>query len=88
MEDREKEEAEEVKKKINARPTSHLDTFKTVLVISITSIRRNYLKNNRAVICRKQISVEGNGHCCHRPSSNWETKPTQSSGELVTVENI
>ena len=27
----------------------------------------------RAVICRKQISVEGNGHCCHRPSSNWET---------------
>jgi len=21
----------------------------------------------------KQISVEGNGHCCHRPSSNWET---------------
>src|SRR6218665_1290057 len=28
---------------------------------------------NRAVICQKQISVEGNGHCCHRPSSNWET---------------
>src|SRR6218665_1337837 len=27
----------------------------------------------RAVICQKQISVEGNGHCCHRPSSNWET---------------
>jgi len=24
----------------------------------------------------KQISVEGNGHCCHRPSSNWETKPS------------
>jgi len=21
----------------------------------------------------KQISVEGNGHCCYRPSSNWET---------------
>ena len=21
----------------------------------------------------KQISVEGNGHCCHRPSSIWET---------------
>jgi len=21
----------------------------------------------------KQISVEGDGHCCHRPSSNWET---------------
>jgi len=21
----------------------------------------------------KQISFEGNGHCCHRPSSNWET---------------
>jgi len=21
----------------------------------------------------KQISVEGNGHCCQRPSSNWET---------------
>jgi len=19
------------------------------------------------------ISVKGNGHCCHRPSSNWET---------------
>jgi len=19
------------------------------------------------------ISVEGDGHCCHRPSSNWET---------------
>src|SRR6218665_1870644 len=29
--------------------------------------------NIRAVICQKQISVEGNGHCCHRPSSNWET---------------
>ena len=27
----------------------------------------------RAVICQKQISVEGNGQCCHRPSSNWET---------------
>src|SRR6218665_3735302 len=27
----------------------------------------------RAVICQKQISVEGDGHCCHRPSSNWET---------------
>src|SRR6218665_2357056 len=27
----------------------------------------------RGVICLKQISVEGNGHCCHRPSSNWET---------------
>src|SRR6218665_2397164 len=27
----------------------------------------------RTVICLKQISVEGNGHCCHRPSSNWET---------------
>jgi len=26
-----------------------------------------------AVICQKQISVEGDGHCCHRPSSNWET---------------
>ena len=23
----------------------------------------------RAVICQKLISVEGNGHCCHRPSS-------------------
>ena len=21
----------------------------------------------------KLISVEGDGHCCHRPSSNWET---------------
>jgi len=21
----------------------------------------------------KPISVEGDGHCCHRPSSNWET---------------
>src|SRR6218665_3997497 len=28
----------------------------------------------RAVICQKQISVEGNGHCCHRPSSNWESR--------------
>src|SRR6218665_4192484 len=27
----------------------------------------------RAVICQKQIYVEGDGHCCHRPSSNWET---------------
>ena len=26
----------------------------------------------------KQISVEGNGHCCHRPSSNWETNLGQS----------
>src|SRR6218665_2336907 len=32
----------------------------------------------RAVICQKQISFEGNGHCCHRPSSNWETKPTRA----------
>ena len=29
-------------------------------------------------ICKKQISVEGNGHFCHRPSSNWETKHTES----------
>jgi len=21
----------------------------------------------------KLISVEGDGHCCHKPSSNWET---------------
>src|SRR6218665_1017322 len=28
---------------------------------------------HKAVVCQKQISVEGNGHCCHRPSSNWET---------------
>ena len=24
------------------------------------------------------ISVEGDGHCCHRPSSNWEASLRQS----------
>src|SRR6218665_1918749 len=33
----------------------------------------NQDRRNRAVICQKLISVEGDGHCCHRPSSNWET---------------
>src|SRR6218665_2681492 len=36
----------------------------------------NMSRNSRIIIsCNmpKQISVEGNGHCCHRPSSNWET---------------
>src|SRR6218665_3771358 len=28
--------------------------------------------------CQKQISVEGNGHCCHRPSSNWETNQSST----------
>lgn len=27
----------------------------------------------RAVVCQKIISVDGDGHCCHRPTSNWET---------------
>src|SRR6218665_1673523 len=26
----------------------------------------------------KLISVEGDGHCCHRPSPNWETNLTCS----------
>src|SRR6218665_576628 len=26
-----------------------------------------------AAICHKLISVEGDGHCCQRPSSKWET---------------
>src|SRR6218665_2256289 len=25
------------------------------------------------ILCQKLISVEGDGHCYHRPSSNWET---------------
>src|SRR6218665_325256 len=40
-------------------------------------------KKRRAVICQKQISVEGNGHCCHRPSSNWETN--QEDNILIKV---
>src|SRR6218665_3833345 len=40
--------------------------------------------SKRAVICQKQISVEGNGHCCHRPSSNWETNHHSSSGSVAT----
>ena len=38
--------------------------------VKFWSNKKNSL--NRAVICQKQISVEGNGYCCHRPSSNWE----------------
>jgi len=38
----------------------------------------------------KKISVEGNGHCCHRPSSNWETNnngifSTLNLGSLVCM---
>src|SRR6218665_2875137 len=41
----------------------------------------------KAVICPTQISVEGDGHCCHRPSSNlgnrWCQCPiTSSLGEF------
>src|SRR6218665_3440774 len=36
---------------------------------------------DKAVICQKQISVEGNGYCCHRPSSNWGTN--QSSNPFI-----
>jgi len=53
----------------------NLDTFKTLSQI-VTIITISMLKpivNVKAVICRKQISVEGDCHCCHRPSSNWET---------------
>jgi len=25
-----------------------------------------------------QIFVKGDGHCCHRPSSNWETNRSRS----------
>src|SRR6218665_1671267 len=31
--------------------------------------------NESSRMSQKLISVDrGNGHCCHRPSSNWETK--------------
>src|SRR6218665_808714 len=40
-----------------------------------------------AVICQKHISVEGDGHCCHRPSSNWESNdspPAHSTCALAS----
>ena len=35
----------------------------------------------------QSISVEGNGHCCHRPSSNWETNQ-QSVSRVAISESI
>jgi len=39
---------------------------------------------------QKLIFFEGNGHCCHRPSSNWETNQmryleTQSFSRVTTL---
>jgi len=31
----------------------------------------------------KLISVKGDGHCCHRPSSNWETKALMEKSTLI-----
>ena len=48
------------------------NTFKQCLPDNIIYIS-SFIRQAGAVICQKQISVEGDGHCCHRPSSNWET---------------
>src|SRR6218665_1303659 len=39
--------------------------------------QRGHSEPRRAVICQKLIFVEGDGHCCHRPSSNWETNQSE-----------
>jgi len=46
-------------------PPVKISVFKADFPITLTS--------KRAVIGQKQISVEGDGHCCPRPSSNCET---------------
>src|SRR6218665_191906 len=33
----------------------------------------------------KKEQVEGNGHCCHRPSSNWETNQAVHKSLVTTV---
>ena len=53
-----------------------IDTFKVHSTVAINSIiQKTFLLPAiyRAELCQKQISVKDNGHCCHRPSSNWET---------------
>jgi len=38
----------------------------------------------RAVICQGKNYVDGNGHCCHRPSSNWKTNLTVTPTRAFT----
>src|SRR6218665_2592626 len=45
-------------------------------------------QKSRVVICQKQISVEGDGHCCHRPSSNWETNQPHKQFRLCDSSSI
>jgi len=33
----------------------------------------------------KLISVKGDGHCCHRPSSNWETNQRGWGSSNATI---
>src|SRR6218665_2091045 len=37
--------------------------------------------------CQKLISVEGDGHCCHRPSSNLETNQPTGTSNLIIFKN-
>src|SRR6218665_3032701 len=57
-----------------------LNTFITLKpMLYETEVHSPSQLSKRAVICQKQISVEGDGHCFHRPSSNGQT------GKPVTV---
>src|SRR6218665_2533745 len=57
-----------------------LDTLNLRLHQAINSL---FSFKQRAVICQKQISVEGDGHCCHRPSSNWETNQPNNERSYI-----
>src|SRR6218665_1374303 len=51
---------------------------------STKAITRHFRKPIKSCNMPKHISVEGNGHCCHRPSSNWET----NQGYLISLDHI
>lgn len=51
-----------------------IEPIKLLILYSVASAILQILKRpkHEAVIWQKLISVEGNGHYCHRPSLNWE----------------
>src|SRR6218665_3358743 len=46
-------------------------------------------KRHRAIIRQKLISVEGSGHCCHKPSSNRKTNQLRGvDSELMDIHDV
>src|SRR6218665_1813938 len=69
---------------------------KNVPTIILTVHLRTWLISRKLSLCGlfwttlytpKLISVDGDGHCCHGPSSNWETLVKMFCGGADRIQN-